>query len=85
MWQNYYIGVNGGSKTARYSVSAGYTDDDGIGIQTGYKKFTLKSNTEIKITSFLTANANVSWQYTDQDAYASQRNAISRGLSATPV
>lgn len=85
MWQNYYIGVNGGSKSARYSVSAGYTDDDGIGIQTGYKKFTLKSNTEIKITSFLTANANVSWQYTDQDAYASQRNAISRGLSATPV
>lgn len=85
MWQNYYIGVNGGGKAVRYSVSAGYTDDRGIAIETGYKKFNVKSNVEAKITKKLTATMNFAYQYTSKDSYANQRNAISRALSATPV
>src|SRR5690606_24439480 len=29
-WQNYYVGVNGGSQLVRYAASAGYTDDAGV-------------------------------------------------------
>ena len=84
-WQNYYIGIDGGGKNVRYSGSASYVDDQGIGLATGYKKFSVKSNAEAKIGKKLTATLNMSYQYTDQDAYANQRDAISRGLSATPT
>lgn len=85
MWQNYYVGVDGGGKNVRYNFSLGYLDDDGIGLGTGYSKISAKSNVEAKITKNLTATFNVGYQYTTQDSYASQRNAISRALSATPV
>lgn len=85
MWQNYYVGVDGGGKSVRYNFSLGYLDDEGIGLGTGYSKISAKSNIEAKITKNLTATFNVGYQYTTQDSYASQRNAISRALSATPV
>ena len=85
MWQNYYVGIDGGSDSVRYNSSAAYTDDDGIGLATGFRKFNLKNNVEAKIGSSLTMHLNTSFQYTDTDAYANQRDVISRGLSAAPT
>lgn len=85
MWQNYYLGIDGGSEIIRYNGSIGYTNDDGIGLATGYDRFSFKSNAEAKISKKLTATVNVSYQRTSSDAYANQRDAISRGLSATPT
>lgn len=84
-WQNYYASVDGGNSNLRYNGSVGYTNDAGIGIATGFKRFSLKSNTEAKINNKITANFNISFQRTSSDAYASQRNAIVRGLSACPT
>lgn len=85
LWQNYHLSIDGGSKIIRYNASVGYTDDGGVGLATGYKRFNLKSNAEAKISDNLTANVNVNFQRTSSDAYANQRDAISRGLSATPT
>ena len=85
MWQSYYIGLDGGSEHIRYNGSIGFLDDDGIGLATGYSKFSIKSNAEIKVSRKLTASINSNFQYTDTDAYANQRDAISRGLSAAPT
>ena len=30
LWQNYYVGIDGGSESVRYNASAGYTDDGGV-------------------------------------------------------
>ena len=32
LWQNYYVGIDGGSESVRYSASAGYTDDGGVAL-----------------------------------------------------
>jgi len=85
MWQNYYVGVDGGSDNIRYNASVAYTDDDGIGLATGHRKFNLANNMEVKINKNLTMHLNTAFQYTDTDAYANQRNIISRGLSAAPT
>jgi TonB-linked SusC/RagA family outer membrane protein len=85
MWQSYYLGLDGGSENIRYNGSFGYVDDDGIGLATGYSKFSIKSNAEIKVAKKLTASINSNFQYTSTDAYANQRYAISRGLSAAPT
>lgn len=85
IWQNYHLNVDGGSKILRYNASIGYTDDEGIGMATSYNRFNLKSNAEAKITDNITTSVNVNFQKTSSDAYANQRDAISRGLSAVPT
>ena len=85
MWQNYRVGLTGGSDRVRYNAGVGYTDDQGIGIATGYKRFNFKSTADVKINKFITATIGAEYQRTSSDAYASQRDAISRGLSAVPT
>ena len=52
-WQNYYLGANGGTENVKYAASIGYTDDGGIGIGTGFTRFTMKGNTDFKINEKL--------------------------------
>lgn len=40
--QNHFIGVNGGSNKTTYSGGAGFTNDDGIVIENGHKRYTFR-------------------------------------------
>ncbi|MGX5819256.1 TonB-dependent receptor [Chitinophaga lutea] len=42
--QNYSIAINSGTEKAAYSVVAGYFDQEGILVNTGYKRFSLRVN-----------------------------------------
>lgn len=42
--QNYSIAVNTGTEKAAYSIVAGYFDQQGILVNTGYKRFSLRAN-----------------------------------------
>ncbi|WP_343703257.1 TonB-dependent receptor [Chitinophaga sp.] len=42
--QNYSIAINSGTEKAAYSVVAGYFDQQGILVNTGYKRFSLRVN-----------------------------------------
>lgn len=53
VWQNYHLNAIGGNDRVKYNFSLGYTDDAGIAIATGYKRFTVHGNTEFKITENL--------------------------------
>jgi TonB-linked SusC/RagA family outer membrane protein len=81
-WKNYYVGVNGGSEAAKYAASAGYTDDGGLGIGTGYDRFTMKGNMDIKITDQLNFSTGYDFSKTNlQDYPGNKRNSVQRGLS----
>ncbi len=84
-WQNYYLGIDGGSERVRYQASVGYTNDDGVALSTGFDRVNFKSNLDAKITNRLTASFGVDYARTNTEAFANQRNAISRGLSAPPT
>jgi TonB-linked SusC/RagA family outer membrane protein len=45
--QNYQIGASGGSKNSTYSIAAGYLDQQGIIKYTGFKRYTLRANSQI--------------------------------------
>lgn len=84
-WGNYYVGVNGGSETVKYTASAGYTDDQGVGIGTGYDRFTMKGNMDIKITDQLSFLGGYDFSKTNLEDYpGNKRNSVQRGLS-TPA
>lgn len=84
-WQNYYLGIDGGGERVRYSASLGYTDDEGVALSTGYNRVNFKSNLDAKITKRLTASFGVDFARTDTEAYANQRNTISRALANPPT
>ena len=84
-WQNYYLGIDGGGERTRYSASLGYTNDDGVALSTGYDRINFKSNLDVKVTKKLTASFGVDFARTNTEAYADQRNTISRALANPPT
>lgn len=84
-WQNYYLGIDGGGERVRYSASLGYTNDQGVALSTGYDRMNFKSNLDAKITRRLTASFGVDFARTNTEAYANQRNTISRALANPPT
>jgi len=51
--QNYSLNYSGGTDKTNLYVSGNYFSQDGIIINTGYKKYTFQLNTDSKVTSFL--------------------------------
>lgn len=43
---NYQLGATGGSKNGKYAISGSYFDQDGILKYTGYKRYSVRANTE---------------------------------------
>ena len=84
LWQNYYVGVDGGNETVRYSASAGYTDDGGVALATDYSRLSLRNNLDINITDKLQFAMGFDYSVTNSSEYENQMNIISRGL-ATPA
>jgi TonB-dependent starch-binding outer membrane protein SusC len=51
--QSHNIGVNGGSPNANYFVGVGYMNFNGIQPATGFKRYSVKANTDIKVGKYL--------------------------------
>ncbi len=49
-WQNHNLSLSGGSDKSNYFFSAGYLTDEGIVINNNFKRLTLRSNNEYKIS-----------------------------------
>ncbi|MDR0575895.1 MAG: SusC/RagA family TonB-linked outer membrane protein, partial [Tannerella sp.] len=78
-WQNYYVGIDGGSDIIKYNASLGYTDDAGVAIATGYSRLSMRSGIDVKISKNLTFTAGFDYSKTDSEEYQNQMNVISRG------
>lgn len=58
--QNYHIAANGATEKASYSVSANYFDQKGIIMESFYRRFTFRVNTNLKINNWLRIGENLS-------------------------
>lgn len=63
--QNYQLSISSGRGNTKYRVSLGYTDQDGIAVESNYKRLNLRANVESKVLDRLTVGVNlapsVSW------------------------
>lgn len=82
--QNYYLGVNGGSEYVAYNASIGYTDDSGVAISTGYKRFSGHANADINVSEKLKITTGINYANNQLNEFISQYQVITRGL-ATPA
>lgn len=59
MLHNQQLSISGGGETARYFVSGGYMNQQGIVINTKYARYNLRSNLDLKLTRWLNAGVNL--------------------------
>lgn len=64
--QNYHLKVTGGDDIATYALSLGSTSNKGIIANTGLTRYFMRFNANLKLSSKLTANANLAFTSSEQ-------------------
>jgi TonB-linked SusC/RagA family outer membrane protein len=59
------IRMGGGDDDTKYFASFGYLDDNGVSINTGYKRYTTRLNLTSNIKPWLTINSNIGYAYSE--------------------
>lgn len=85
LWQNYYLGISGGTESIKYLASMGYTDDAGVALATGFSRLNLRTNLDIKINKYLSFATGFDYSTMNSSEYQNQTNIISRGLATPPT
>lgn len=84
MTTNHNLAISGGSDKAVYSVSAGYTAQDGLvggHSISNYQRFNFRINTEFKVKKYLTLGQHLSFSHTSSKAVGTG-NGYDNTLSA---
>jgi TonB-linked SusC/RagA family outer membrane protein len=77
------ISITGGSPAATYSISGGYLNQDGIAVGSGYKRLTLRGNTDAQVKKWL--KASLSFSLTDsKQQVGANNNLIMNALESQP-
>ena len=80
--QNYSLNYSGGSEKSTIYVSGNYFTQDGIVLNTGFKRFTFQLNTDNKITSFLRFGNNLTLNH---DIKTNGNYSIRNAMLALPT
>lgn len=76
---NYQLGATGGSKYGKYAISASYFDQEGILKYTGYKRYSVRANTEFK-KGAITFGENFTVSYDERQGVPSGNNSESNPI-----
>lgn len=76
------LNVSGGGKSNQYFFSAGYLNDKGIALESGYERFNLRSNVTSEITSWLRGGVNLSFAHSNQNYPVSSDTKTSNVINA---
>lgn len=82
--QNHNLSISGGSEKGNYFLSVGYLTDQGIVIDNQYKRFTLRSNNEYKLSEKLKAGVTASYSNGDNQI-ANLGSAYNNAYRAAPI
>ena len=78
--QNYQLSATGGTEGIKYMVSAGYYNQQGIVIGSDYKRFSVRSNIEAKLTNRLKFGSILSGSYGYGDFARTEGHLGLRGM-----
>ncbi len=80
--QEYNLGVSGGSEKTNYSFSFGYANQNGILKHTGFERYSLRSNVDAEVTSWLKVGEALGVAYTTQNGIANNNDLNPIALAA---
>jgi TonB-dependent starch-binding outer membrane protein SusC len=76
---NASLSVGGGNENAQYMVNFGYLNTNGIVINTGFKRYSFRSNLDLKVSKNIMVGANLSFSQSNGQR---QRNGGSANIEA---
>ncbi len=65
--QTYNLSVSGGSENTQSMMSVSYMNNDGIIIESNYKRLTARANVNHKVKDFIRTGVNLSYMYSEND------------------
>ena len=77
------ISITGGTQASTYSINGGYLNQDGIAVGSGYKRLTLRGNTDAQVKKWLKASLDFSLTDSKQEVGA-DNNLIMNALQSQP-
>lgn len=82
---NHNLSVSGGSDKISFYTSFGYNNNPGIMENSGYERYSFRSNVEAKVTSWLTLGAKVNGYFANIDLGQDRvQDAFTYGVASTP-
>ncbi len=64
---NYQLSASGGTDVVKYFVSGDYLDQDGFVLGVGYKRYSARTNIEVKVSNKITMGINIAPSYSVKD------------------
>lgn len=85
--QSHNISVSGGSEAGNYLLGLGYFNQEGIIKFTGYKRYSIRANTNFVIKNRVRVGENLQLSYIDNNGFDNQSegNAISMAYRMQPI
>ena len=85
--QSHNINISGGSETGNYVLGLNYFDQDGIIDFTGYKRYSIRANTNFIVKNKIRVGENLQISLIDKDGFNNQDegNAISMSYRMQPI
>ncbi len=82
--QNYEMTVSGGNEYVNYRVSGGYFDQDGVVENTNFKRYSLRTNIDTKISDRLKLGIGLNYSLIDEQL-VSDHGTWNRGVIGTAI
>lgn len=87
--QNYQLGISGGTAASRYAISLGIFNQQGMIIYNGFKRYSLRANTEFTLKKRIRIGENVQLSLSQRDGSFrnedTEGNAIFMALRMQPI
>lgn len=87
--KNYYLKVTGGDNIAKYSLSLGYLTNGGVIKGSELKRYNTRFNADLNLSRRMTASANLSFTYNEQElkdqGIAAKTNPLYAALIKSPL
>lgn len=65
--QQFQLSANGGTDQVRYAISGEYLDQDGIVVNSNFKRYSFRSNLDAKLNDRLNVQLNLNGAFTDEN------------------
>lgn len=81
---NHNLSVSGGTSKMTYAFGAGYLNQEGIALGSGFERFSLRGNIDAEVKSWLKMGVNFAVNNSKQNITVSDDNLINIALQQTP-
>lgn len=86
--QSYYLKIRGGDEIAKYGISVGYLNSEGIAGNSDLQRYNVRLNSSLRLSEKLLVNANLSFIYNNENqnhqGLAYKTNPIYLALTKSP-